>query len=88
MTLGIVINKLATGAALNKTTGGKSSNWDKVRTSVVKNAGHIPFRDSKLTRILQPALGGRARYQTHLVGIRLSYRVSSYQVIDSIILPG
>ena len=24
-------------------------------------SGHVPFRDSKLTRILQPSLGGNAR---------------------------
>lgn len=27
----------------------------------VKKAGHLPYRDSKLTRLLQPALGGNAR---------------------------
>lgn len=29
--------------------------------SVGKRSGHIPYRDSKLTRILQPSLGGNAR---------------------------
>lgn len=29
--------------------------------SVGKKSGHIPYRDSKLTRILQHSLGGNAR---------------------------
>ncbi|KAK3438581.1 hypothetical protein EUGRSUZ_C03198 [Eucalyptus grandis] len=31
------------------------------KLSVGKRSGHIPYRDSKLTRILQPSLGGNAR---------------------------
>ena len=46
LTLGLVINKLAE-------TG------DKGKSS--SNAAHVPYRDSKLTRILQPALGGNSK---------------------------
>ncbi|PXF49781.1 Kinesin-like protein KIN-7I [Gracilariopsis chorda] len=46
------INKslLTLGTVINKLSSGES------RTSL-----HIPYRDSKLTRLLQPALGGNAR---------------------------
>ncbi|CAM8926259.1 unnamed protein product [Rhodiola kirilowii] len=45
------INKIlmALGNVINKLSDG------------VKQRGHIPYRDSKLTRILQPALGGNAK---------------------------
>ncbi|KAH9699119.1 kinesin-like protein KIN-7N [Citrus sinensis] len=45
------INKslMALGNVINKLSDG------------VKQRGHIPYRDSKLTRILQPALGGNAK---------------------------
>ena len=35
--------------------------WIFVNCSVGKRSGHIPYRDSKLTRILQHSLGGNAR---------------------------
>jgi hypothetical protein len=38
----------------------------RVIESKVANAGHIPYRDSKLTRILEPALGGSAK--TRIIG--------------------
>ena len=45
LTLGVVINKLAEDGNKNGGMGG----------------GHVPYRDSKLTRILQPALGGNSK---------------------------
>ena len=45
LTLGVVINKLAEDGSKN---GGA-------------DGGHVPYRDSKLTRILQPALGGNSK---------------------------
>lgn len=46
------INKslLTLGTVINKLSSGES-----------RNSSHIPYRDSKLTRLLQPALGGNAR---------------------------
>lgn len=46
------INKslLTLGTVINKLSSGES-----------KSLSHIPYRDSKLTRLLQPALGGNAR---------------------------
>lgn len=51
LTLGTVIARLsvASSASLGPSLGGGSS-----------NAGHIPYRDSKLTRLLQPALSGKS----------------------------
>lgn len=52
LTEGGYINKslLTLGTVIKKLTSGRSN-----------NAAHVPYRDSKLTRLLQPALGGNAR---------------------------
>ena len=51
LTLGVVIEKLAQKAA-DASSGSSSSS---------KNGIYVPFRNSKLTRILEPSLGGNAR---------------------------
>ena len=33
----------------------------RVITALVEHRGHVPYRDSKLTRLLQESLGGRAK---------------------------
>jgi kinesin family protein 11 len=33
----------------------------RVITALVDHHGHVPYRDSKLTRLLQESLGGRAK---------------------------
>lgn len=48
LTLGTVIARLSV-ASTNNTNGSNSA-----------NSGHIPYRDSKLTRLLQPALSGKS----------------------------
>lgn len=33
----------------------------RVITALVENSGHVPYRDSKLTRLLRDSLGGRTK---------------------------
>jgi centromeric protein E len=49
--------RLREGSAINKSLLALSSVIKKLSDG---GAGHVPFRDSKLTRILQPALGGNS----------------------------
>ena len=38
-----------------------SRHGDTMINAVMQARGHVPFRDSKLTRMLQPSLGGNSR---------------------------
>jgi len=49
------------GAAINKSLLTLGTVINKLSEGVVAAGGHIPYRDSKLTRILQPSLGGNAK---------------------------
>lgn len=52
--------RLKEGAHINKSLLALGTVIAKLSENL-GDAGHIPFRDSKLTRILQPALGGNAQ---------------------------
>ena len=58
-----VSKSYATGGALEeaKKINASLSTLGKVISSIAKNSAHVPFRDSKLTRILQDSLGGNSR---------------------------
>lgn len=49
------------GAAINKSLLTLGTVINKLSEGVAAVGGHIPYRDSKLTRILQPSLGGNAK---------------------------
>ncbi|GAQ89631.1 kinesin-related protein [Klebsormidium nitens] len=53
--------RMKEGTHINKSLMTLGTVINKLAEGVEKNGGHIPYRDSKLTRILQPALGGNAK---------------------------
>ncbi|CAM6086375.1 unnamed protein product [Calypogeia fissa] len=53
--------RLKEGTHINKSLLTLGTVINKLSDGTGKQGGHIPYRDSKLTRILQPALGGNAK---------------------------
>ncbi|XP_031481201.1 kinesin-like protein KIN-7L isoform X1 [Nymphaea colorata] len=53
--------RLKEGKYINKSLMALGNVINKLSDNGVRQRGHIPYRDSKLTRILQPALGGNAK---------------------------
>lgn len=53
--------RLKEGGHINKSLLTLGTVINKLSSEESRNSAHIPYRDSKLTRILQPALGGNAR---------------------------
>ncbi|KAH9326935.1 hypothetical protein KI387_007113, partial [Taxus chinensis] len=53
--------RLREGTYINKSLVTLSNVIKKLSDGVGSQGGHIPYRDSKLTRILQPVLGGNAK---------------------------
>ncbi|KAL3691446.1 hypothetical protein R1sor_005097 [Riccia sorocarpa] len=53
--------RLKEGTHINKSLMTLGTVINKLSDGGGRSGGHIPYRDSKLTRILQPALGGNAR---------------------------
>lgn len=53
--------RLKEGTHINKSLMSLGTVINKLSDGGGKQRGHIPYRDSKLTRILQPALGGNAK---------------------------
>lgn len=53
--------RLVEGGHINKSLLTLGNVINKLSSSESRSLAHIPYRDSKLTRLLQPALGGNAR---------------------------
>lgn len=53
--------RMKEGTAINKSLLTLGTVINKLSEGVQAAGGHIPYRDSKLTRILQPSLGGNAK---------------------------
>ncbi|KAL3680718.1 hypothetical protein R1sor_023674 [Riccia sorocarpa] len=53
--------RLKEGTHINKSLMTLGNVINKLSEGIEKQGGHVPYRDSKLTRILQPALGGNAK---------------------------
>ncbi|XP_065847998.1 kinesin-like protein KIN-7N isoform X2 [Euphorbia lathyris] len=53
--------RLKEGKHINKSLMALGNVINKLSDGAKQRGGHIPYRDSKLTRILQPALGGNAK---------------------------
>lgn len=61
LTLGTVISKLSDGNWFLLLYLILKKDFINITNLTHKKSSHIPYRDSKLTRILQPSLGGNAR---------------------------
>lgn len=53
--------RLVEGGHINKSLLTLGTVINKLSSGEARTSAHIPYRDSKLTRLLQPALGGNAR---------------------------
>ncbi|KAL2621611.1 hypothetical protein R1flu_001816 [Riccia fluitans] len=53
--------RLKEGTHINKSLMTLGNVINKLSEGIERQGGHVPYRDSKLTRILQPALGGNAK---------------------------
>ncbi|GLI69864.1 hypothetical protein VaNZ11_014581 [Volvox africanus] len=53
--------RMKEGTAINKSLLTLGNVINKLSEGALATGGHIPYRDSKLTRILQPSLGGNAK---------------------------